>query len=767
LQPIYGVIRFTFFIFNMNFLKPIFAFCFLFCCLSANAQTFTGIVKSVENKMPLTNISIQIPELHLSANSDLNGVFVFENLPKNSFKIQISGVGLETLIQNIDTKTKLTDTFYLAESHIDLHEIVVSVPSGQLSTENIVNIESQKIAALKTNAPLSLMEALANVKGVEQITTGVGIGKPVIRGLSGSRIVTYAQGIRVENQQFGDEHGLGINDVGIESVEVIKGPASLLYGADALGGVIYFTEEKYAALNKIQGSVGSRYMTNTNGLQTNAGLKMNKNNLKFNIFGAYNTHNDYTVGKVATTEKQVLNTRFDEAALKTALGYGYKNWIGNLRYSYLQNNFGLSEGDSLHNSNDRKPQMPNQNIVHQAISLENNFYFSKGKLNTILGFSTNERKEFEAHNPNYSGHTQGATERATLNMTLQTLSYNIKYSQPLRSNLALTAGVQGMIQTNTNKGLEVLIPDVATNDAGAYGVLNYTLRKNWELQGGLRYDMRNLSSKTYQSETQSFTALERSFSNLNGSFGSVYKVKKLTLRGNISTAFRAPNSAELLSNGAHGGALRYEIGDANLKSEQGVQADLSAVYESTHFSFAVNPFYNIIQNFIYLSPTDSLVEGVKVYHYRQTNANLYGGEATAHLHPHNLHWLHLQTNFASVIAADANKRALAMIPANHLTSNIKVELDKKGSAWCQNIFLEHVYRFSQQRIADYELATPDYHLFNFGINIRYETAKTTLSFDTGIKNIFNTNYTDHLSRFRAIGTPNIGRNIFVGLNYKF
>jgi iron complex outermembrane recepter protein len=738
---------------------------FVLSCLSANAQTFTGVVKSVENKMPLTNIAIQIPELHISANSDLNGIFIFKNLPKNSFKIQISGVGLETLIQNIDIKTTLSDTFYLAESHIDLHEIVVSVPISQLSSENIVNIESQKISALKTNAPLSLMEALTNVKGVEQITTGAGIGKPVIRGLSGSRIVTYAQGIRVENQQFGDEHGLGVNDAGIEGVEVIKGPASLLYGADALGGVIYFTEEKYAPLNKIQGSVGSRYMTNTSGLQTNIGLKMNKNNLKFNVFGAYNTHNDYMIGNVARSEKQVLNTRFDEAALKSALGYGYKNWVGNLRYSYLQNNFGLSEGDSLHNSNDRKPQKPNQNIVHQALSLENNFYFSKGKLNTILGFSKNERKEFEGENTNHTTH--GAEGNPALDMTLQTLSYNIKYSQPLRTNLALTAGVQGMMQTNTNKGMEILIPDVATDDAGVYSVLSYTLRKNWELQGGLRYDVRNLSSKTYQSETQSFAALERNFSNLNGSFGSVYKVRKLTLRGNISTAFRAPNSAELLSNGAHEGALRYEIGDANLKSEQGIQADLSAVYESTHFSFAINPFYNIIQNFIYLSPTDSLMEGIKVYHYRQTNANLYGGEATAHLHPHNLHWLHLQTSFASVIAADANKRALAMIPANHLTSNIKVELDKKGSAWCQNIFLEHVYRFSQTRIADYELATPDYHLFNFGISIRYETTKTALNFDTGIKNIFNTNYTDHLSRFRAIGTPNIGRNIFVGLSYRF
>jgi iron complex outermembrane receptor protein len=156
-----------------------------------------------------------------------------------------------------------------------------------------------------------------------------------------------------------------------------------------------------------------------------------------------------------------------------------------------------------------------------------------------------------------------------------------------------------------------------------------------------------------------------------------------------------------------------------------------------------------------------------VYKYRQINANLYGGEATAHLHPHNLHWLHLQTSFASVIAADANNNALPMIPANRITSNIKVELDKKGSAWCQNIFLEHVYRFSQQRIAGYELATPDYNIFNMGANAVFTTENLVFNFEAGIKNLFDAKYIDHLSRFRAANTPNMGRNVFVGVNVKF
>jgi iron complex outermembrane recepter protein len=766
-----------FMIYFKNFIqKNRLIFCIvLIFSLSANAQTFIGTVLSAETKTVLTNLSIQIPELHLSANSDLNGIFTFKNLPKSSFKIQISGVGLETLIQNIDTKTTLNDTFYLAESHIDLHEIVVSVPNGQLSSENIVNIETQKIAALRTSAPLSLMEALTNVQGVEQITTGAGIGKPVIRGLSGSRIVTYAQGIRVENQQFGEEHGLGVNDVGIESVEVIKGAASLLYGADALGGVIFFTDEKYAPLNKIQGSVGSRFMTNTSGMQTNGGLKINKNNIKLNVFGAYNAHSDYTAGKSAP-ELRVLNTRFDEGALKASLGYTYKNWVGNVRYSYLQNNFGISEGAIVNPTNIKLGFLPKQNIVHQSLSVENNFYFGKGKLNTILGFSKNDRKEFE-----------NTPDTAALHLDLATFTYNIKYAQAfLSKKLNFIAGIQGLTQKNTNKGAEYLIPDAMMHDFGAYSVLNYTINPKIDLQGGLRYDMRNLTTIEYTEEDthihaggahehtgKIFPAITRNYMNINASLGGVYKLNKVKLRANAATAFRPPNLSELLSNGAHKGAIRYEKGNTNLKSEQGLQADFSATYESTHFSFALNPFYNTIQNFIYLAPTDSIYDGLKVYEYRQTNANLYGAEATAHLHPHALHWLHLQTSFTSVTAADAQNNALPMIPANKIQSNIKIELDNKRkengieNGWCKSLFVEHIYRFSQQRIAEYELATPDYTVFNAGINAEYATENLRFMFEIGAKNLFDTQYTDHLSRFRATNTSNMGRNLFFGVNVKF
>ena len=227
--------------------------------------------------------------------------------------------------EEIDLAVLVNSEFFLEASHVELEEVVISVPSGKLQSENIVSIERRKLEKLQQTAPLTLTEAISNIPGVEQNTTGAGIGKPVIRGLSGNRIVTYAQGIRIENQQWGDEHGLGVGEVGIESVEVIKGPASLLYGSDALGGVLYFIDERYAGHNTVEGFVETKFLSNTLGTVNNTGFKIHKANLKFNLFGGYSSQSDYGVPKLG----RVHNSRFDEKNIKSSFGFNMKNWISN------------------------------------------------------------------------------------------------------------------------------------------------------------------------------------------------------------------------------------------------------------------------------------------------------------------------------------------------------------------------------------------------------------------------------------------------------
>src|SRR5690606_27350971 len=137
----------------------------------------------------------------------------------------------------------------------------------------VMKVEYAKIADLRTKGATTLADGITNIPGVSIVSTGTGIGKPVIRGLTSNRVLVYTQGIRLENQQFGDEHGLGVNDAGIESVEVIKGPASLLYGSDAMGGVLYLNPEKFASTNPASGDFGGNYFSNTQGFNTIAGFK--------------------------------------------------------------------------------------------------------------------------------------------------------------------------------------------------------------------------------------------------------------------------------------------------------------------------------------------------------------------------------------------------------------------------------------------------------------------------------------------------------------
>ena len=316
-----------------------FTFLFLLSVLSIYAQQFVGTVLDKETNQPIQYAQVYLLDLKTGTTTDVNGEFTIESVYNNTIPIQLSYIGYNTLDEIIQFNSTPFKTFYLEQGHFELEEVIISVPTGKLQKDNIVNIEHINLTQLLKVSPISLSEAIRNIPGVDQNTTGAGIGKPVIRGLSKNRIVTYAQGIRIENQQWGDEHGLGIGQIGIESIEVIKGPASVIYGSDALGGVLYCIDERYAQQNTISGTLQSKFLSNTSGLINEIGFKINKNDIKFNLFAAYGSHLDYKT----PNSKQVFNTRFNEKNIKSALGFQRKNWVSNLRYSYLENSYGIVE----------------------------------------------------------------------------------------------------------------------------------------------------------------------------------------------------------------------------------------------------------------------------------------------------------------------------------------------------------------------------------------------------------------------------------------
>ena len=726
----------------------------LFLGISALLQaqnTISGTVTDMFNQ-PIKGVSVSISELHKGTTTDENGKYQFSNLPNRTLKINFTMLGFATQNQSVSIGSNENILNVLLEEAIfEMDEVIVSTAFNKIQSQNVMKVEHETIKNLQRKGTSTLIEGLATIPGVSQVSTGASIGKPVIRGLSGNRVLVYSQGVRIENQQFGDEHGLGLNDAGVESVEVIKGPASLLYGSDALGGVLYFNPEKFANANTFKANFSQKYFSNTLGSNTSLGLKTSTDNWKFMTRGSYNTHSDY---KIADGER-VTNTRYNETDFKTGIGYSNSKFSTVLRYNYNKLDLGIPEEGIGEQSTSKKTEFPKQGIFNHLLSLNSIFYLENSKIDLDLGYIANDRSEFEDSNA------------AALHMKLKTFNYNVKYHLPKTGKIETIVGVQGMHQSNRNSGEEYLIPDAVTNDFGVFGTANYEWNRN-VLQAGLRFDNRNIKTEAQgiAGEEGSFEAVDKSFDSFNAALG--YKtnlVDDLTLRLNIATGFRAPNLAELTSNGVHEGTNRYEVGNTNLKTEQNIQTDLNLEYKNSHFEFFVNGFYNHINNYIYTSATGETIDTNLVFDYIQDNAKLYGGEVGLHLHPHPLDWLHFETSFETVTGKKQNSDYLPLIPANNWDNTIRTEFKIKNLLEDGYATLNVSSTFNQKNVSGFETTSNGYTLLNLGFGGTMKLGKTAFDISVNGNNLLDKKYIAHLSRLKTDGIPNIGRTIVLGVNF--
>lgn len=722
------------------------------CTALMQAQnTVSGTITDANNKA-LSGVSIYIQELQKGTVSKADGTYSVTNLPSGTISISYSLVGYGTQHKTIASIQKQTVTnVQLVPSIFEMDEVIVSTAFNKLQSQNVMKVAHETMKNLARKGTSTLIEGLATIPGVSQVSTGTSIGKPVIRGLSGNRVLVYSQGVRIENQQFGDEHGLGLNEAGVESVEVIKGPASLLYGSDALGGVLYFNPEKFANANTFKTNFSQKLFSNTLGSNTSLGIKASGENLKFLARGSFNTHSDY---RIADGER-VTNTRYQEKDFKTGLGYSNASFSTVLRYNYNDLNLGIPEEGIAEQSKSKSVLFPKQAISNHLLSLNSSVFLNTSKIDLDLGFISNDRSEFED------------SDLAALKMKLNTFNYNAKYYLPSSKKMQTILGIQGMHQTNINSGEEFLIPDAVTKDFGIFGTTNYEWNSN-VIQAGLRFDTRNLNSDAQgiSGDEGSFEALNKVYSSWNASLG--YKTnfsEAIIFRLNLASGFRAPNLAELTSNGVHEGTNRYEVGNANLKTEQNFQSDLNLEYKTDHLEFFANGFYNRINDFIYSNPTGELLQDNEVFNYIQNNATLYGGEIGLHFHPHPLDWLHLETSFETVNGKNQNGNYLPLIPANNWNNTFRMELNDTN--WLKEGFatVSLVSTFNQNNVSGFETRTGGYSLLNIGLGGTIHFGNTKMDINLNGNNITDKKYVAHLSRLKTDGISNMGRNWVVGLNF--
>jgi iron complex outermembrane receptor protein len=742
--------------------------------LAIDFADFKGKVIDATTKEPLVGATVYISDLKATTTTNADGEFAFKNIPtKGKFLIEVRYLGYKTASQIFDLASNEPLNFQLQPSVIESAEVVVTgTPYSANSKTNSLSVVSVNREKLTQAAGTNIVDAIAKVPGISQVTTGGAISKPSIRGLGYNRVLTMVDGAREEAQQWGDEHGVEIDQFSAARIEILKGPASLLYGSDALGGVINIIDDFVPATGDFNGNFTSSYGSN-NGL-TASSLMLQGNTDGFVYRGRVSYKNAYGF---SYKDKTVPNSGFNEANFSTMLGLN-KTWgYAHLSLSKFGTNIGLIEdgpnanGDYLdENSNvitnsdarTRKLGLPFQNINHYRAALNSNVLLGGGQLKTTLAFQRNVRKEFEE-----------SKDEPGLFLNLNSYTYDVKYTFANGGVWEPTIGVQGMHQTNLNAGDEFLIPDYISNNIGAFAYLKRNFSKG-AVNAGIRYDYKNVDGAALSTGgKQVFSAFTNNFSNISGSLGFSFELaKNLVLRGNAGSGFRAPNIAELGANGLHEGTFRFEIGNSALKQETSLQLDLGLTYDAEKVTLGLNAYSNRIYNYIYpghfgnettlYTESDGSISVLPVYRFVQTDADLVGGEASVDVHL--IKSLHFENSFAYVRGKNvADNSALPFIPAASLINELRFEPTLKGlKDSFIKIGLTNI--FKQDRFDSFETETGGYTLIDAGIGASLKVKNGKINIWLTGQNLADKLYFSHQSRYKPVGIYNTGRNLSFGLS---
>ena len=645
---------------------------------------------------------------------------------------------------------------------VELNEVVVSTPFKESVKNNVLRVSKLNLNNLNYIKRLNFSNAIQEVPGLSIISTGPGISKPVIRGLSSNRVTVFNQYMRVENQQWGDEHGMELSGFGIESVEVIKGPMSVLYGSDAIGGVLYVNPDSYYYGDGSEIELGTIYNSNYQGLTTNLGIKGGSNKLSYLVQASLINNKNFN-----TPDGEVENTYFKNSDLKFGLGYTSDNFISDLRVNINDSEIGIPHGEENHDDNDHddddhddndqddhdehEEEKSYQDLTNTMISWKNRILFdNKSEIEFTLGFSSNKRKEFGHHDEHGHDDHDDHGDEAALNMDLETTTLDLKYIFPKSEKLEIIVGTNMLWQTNTNHGEEELIPDAEKNDFGIYAVTHYHASK-WDILLGLRNDTRNIKTSSFDKDFNSFTY----------SLGFKRDISSSKIfRLNLSNGYRAPNLSELFSDGIHHGTSRYEIGNVNLVEEKSFQTDISFSSYTSNSSFGIDIFYNSIEDYIYLNPNGETIGGSPVFNYLQTDATLKGTEVYFSTKT-SLEWLSFKTSMEYVSGKDSDGSYLPFI--SPITIKNSFDLDFGSNNYILNI----INKGKQNNISQFETHTDSYFVVNLSGSHDINLTNNKLGLVWSVNNLFDKEYYDHLSRFKTIGIHEMGRNISFGLNYKF
>ncbi len=710
----------------------------------------------------LANVRVVVLEAGRATLTDGNGRYRIRNLGDGDYRISFALIGFAPAIRRVTiVGTDVALDVQLKRSLIELPALQVTASPN--ATSVLSSPQPTAVVAgddLRESQAPSLGETLRTLPGVRSLSTGVGIGKPMIRGLTSNRVLILDGGQRMETQQWGDEHGPNIETATAERIEVIKGPATVLYGSDALGGVINVVPRDLPTADPgrtaIHGSVSAAYGSNNRSPDGSALLEGARGGFGFRAALSGRSSKD-----LKTSDYALWNSGNEALAGSGALGY-HGGW-GLVAASFSRRNEKISLTD------EDPAATPTQRITSSRGRVDLTVGLGRSHLDGDVGYERNRRREFK----------DNETNKVALGLLSTTWTGGLRLHHASLGPLNGVVGVSGLRTTFGKFGAETLVPNSVATTAGIFGFEQIETGP-WNFSFGARLDHRKLDVEN--DDELGVTAQSRTYNSATGNLGVLLHVSEpVALVLNVGRGYRAPSTFDLFSNGVHEGTVAFERGNPNLKNETSFNTDVGVRLQSGRAFLDVGAFANRISNFIYTVPTGTTDpgSGFEIYGVTQGNATLTGIEAAIQYHP--AEWIHLQGSADYTRGQNTTTAApLPLMPPFRTTYSVRFEGKSHGALAAPYLLVGGESNAKQTRLEPAEAAfyaaafkgagyqSQGYTLANLGAGVGVVTSGNVVRVSLSLRNAFNARYADFLSRIKTIApNPGMGRNLTIRLSTDF
>jgi len=698
---------------------------------------------------PIADVQVSLPELRRSTTTDSSGHYAIAGVPAGTYTATFQRIGYAPAVRRIvssggDVGVDVT----LRETVVELTGIQVTASANATSALN--SPQPTSVVAgdeLREAQSPSLGETLAGIAGVHSLSTGVGIGKPVIRGLTSNRVLVLDDGQRLETQQWGDEHAPNVETSTAERIEVIRGPASVLYGSDALGGVINVVQKDLPDAIGVPGFVHGE-VTGAYGSGNRFGDGALSLDGATGGVGFRGSVSGRSSGDVRTPDYVLWNS--GNRAVAGNAGVGTRGSWGSVSGSFSQRNEKISLTD------EDPAAKPTQRMATSHGRVDLTLPLGGTRLEVSTGYERSRRREFE----------DDTTSTVALGLLSQTYLTDVHFHHATIGRFAGLFGFSGVRNTFEKFGEETLIPPSRSNNFGLYA-FEQTEGQRLNVSFGARYDYRHLDVDA--DTVLGLAAQTRTWNSVTGNLGLLYHISEpVALVFNVGRGFRAPSSFDLYSNGVHEGTVAFERGNPNLRTEKSINTDLALRVQNSELSLELGTFVNIIQDYIYTVPTGTTdsASGFQIYDVTQGDARLSGLEAALQYHPTT--YLHLQGTADYVRGQNTTTdQPLPQMPPFRATYTARLEgshgayLSVGGETNTRQTRLDPAEaQFYADAFGGAGYQSASYTLVNIGAGWGLLAGTRTIQIDLSLRNAFNKAYADYLSRIKTNAlNPGMGRTL--------